>query len=246
MNFKKDYTPKYIQLSEFLRDRIERRELQPGDQIPTEEALGKKYRVSRGTVRQAIALLANQGLIRREQGRGTFINAPLAGPTFFTLTSFNDDMRRQNRQPDTHLLTAETIPASEEVARRLAIKQGEPCIHIVRLRLADNQPVARETRYLAHSLCPSLLDDDLEAESIHSLLIHKYRIPLIRTSHTIEAHVLSPQEAQLLQVRARTAAFFVDRLTYTTDDQGERPAVWYQAIYRADEYHFKVEFEGAP
>jgi GntR family transcriptional regulator len=243
MTLKKDYAPKYIQLSERLRDRIERGELRPGDQIPTEDSLSAKYRVSRGTVRQAIAILVNQGLIRREQGRGTFVNAPLAGPTFFTLTSFNEDMRRQDRQPDTHLLTAETIPASEEIAQRLALRLGETCIHIVRLRLADNQPVARETRYLAHSLCPSLLEDDLEAESIHSLLIHKYRIPLIRTAHTIEAHILSPKEAQLLQVRPRTAAFFVDRLTYTTDVHGERPAVWYQAIYRGDEYHFKVEFE---
>ncbi len=245
MTLKKDYTPKYIQLSELLRDRIERGELRSGDQIPTEDALSAKYRMSRGTVRQAIALLVNQGLIRREQGRGTFVNAPLAGPTFFTLTSFNDDMRRQDRQPNTRLLTAETVPASEEVARRLELNQGEPCIHIVRLRLADNQPVAQETRYMAYSLCPSLLEDDLEAESIHSLLIHKYHIPLIRTSHTIEAHILSPQEAQLLQVRPRTAAFFVDRLTYTTDEHGERPAVWYQAIYRGDEYHFKVEFEGS-
>ena len=176
MNLNKDFTPKYIQLSALLRDQIERGELQPGDQIPTEDALGEKYRVSRGTVRQAIAILVNQGLIRREQGRGTFVNAPLAGPTFFTLTSFNDDMRRQDRQPDTRLLTAETVPASDEVSRRLAITQGEPCMHIVRLRLADNKPVAREIRYLAHSLCPSLLDDDLEAESIHSLLIHKYRM----------------------------------------------------------------------
>jgi GntR family transcriptional regulator len=245
MAFKKDYRPKYIQLSELLRDRIEREELRSGDQIPTEDALSEKHRVSRGTVRQAIALLVNQGLIRREQGRGTFVNAPIAGPTFFTLTSFNDDMRRQDRQPDTRLLSAETVPASEEVARRLELNQGEPCIHIVRLRLADNQPVAQETRYLAYSLCPSLLEDDLEAESIHSLLIHKYHIPLIRTAHTIEAHILSSKEAQLLQVKPRTAAFFVDRLTYTTDEHGERPAVWYQAIYRGDEYHFKVEFEGA-
>ncbi|GAB4538147.1 MAG: GntR family transcriptional regulator [Anaerolineae bacterium] len=235
--------PKYYQLSEILRARILSGELEPDQQLPTEEALCRQYGVSRGTVRQAISTLVQEGLIRREQGRGTFINRPRPGPAFFTLTSFDEDMRQQHRHPSTRLLASKVISATPEVAQRLALAAGEPVIHIVRLRLADEQPVVHETRYLARSLCPALLNDDLEAESVHSLLIHKYRIPLIRTIHTIEAHILSPQEASLLQAEPGTAAFFVDRLTYTMDQTGERPAVWYRAIYRGDEYHFKAEFE---
>jgi GntR family transcriptional regulator len=132
------------------------------------------------------------------------------------------------------------------VTERLALTTGEPVIHITRLRLADDQPVAFECRHLAQSLCPQLIDDDLEQESIHWLLIHKYNLPLIRATHTMEARILSPEEAELLQVRAGAAAFFVDRLTYTVhDDRGERPAVWYQALYRGDEYHFKAEFQAS-
>jgi DNA-binding GntR family transcriptional regulator len=59
----------------------------------------------------------------------------------------------------------------------------------------------------------------------------------------MEARILSAEEARLLETEPGTAAFFVDRLTYTVhDDSGERPAVWYQALYRGDEYHFKAEF----
>jgi GntR family transcriptional regulator len=243
MSLKPGPVPKYYQLTEILRTQILSGELEPGDQFPTEDALCQEYGVSRGTVRHAITTLVQEGLIRREQGRGTFINEPRSGPAFFTLTSFDESMRRQYRRPSTRLLTSKVISATTEIAQRLGLAPGEPTIHIVRLRFADDQPVVYETRYLAQSLCPTLLDDDLEAESVHSLLIHKYRIPLIRTIHTIEAHNLSPKEARMLQTKAGTAAFFVDRLTYTTDGTSERPAVWYQAIYRGDEYHFKAEFE---
>jgi GntR family transcriptional regulator len=235
--------PKYYQLTEILRERILSGELGPDDQLPTEDALCQEYGVSRGTVRQAVSTLAHEGLIRREQGRGTFVNPLPSGSAFFTLTGFDEDMRRQYRRPSTRLLALEVIPATPEVAKRLALASDEPVIHILRLRLADDQPVVHETRYLARSLCPSLVGDDLEAKSVHSLLIHKYRIPLIRTVHTIEAHILLPEEARLLQVKPGTAAFFVDRLTYTTGETGERPAVWYQALYRGDEYHFRAEFE---
>lgn len=243
MSLKSGPVPKYYQLSEILRTEILSGELEPGEQFPTEDALCREYGVSRGTVRQAISTLVREGLIRREQGRGTFINQPRPGPAFFTLTSFDENMRQQHRYPSTRLLASEVTTATPEVAERLALAPSEPIIYIVRLRLADDQPVVYETRYLARSLCPTLLNDDLEAESVHSLLIHKYRIPLIRTTHTIEAHILSPQEARLLQTEPGTAAFFVDRLTYTMDDTGERPAVWYQAVYRGDEYHFRAEFE---
>jgi GntR family transcriptional regulator len=234
---------KYYQLTQILKDKIQAGELKPGDQIPTEDNLCQAYGVSRGTVRQAISRLVQEGLVSRQQGRGTFVTAPRLGPAFFTLTSFDEDMREQHRRPSTQLLTLELIPAAPTIAERLEVTVGTPVIHIVRLRLADDQPVAHETRYLAQSLCPNLVNDDLEAESVHSLLIYKYHIPLIRTTHTVEARTLSPEETRLLQVEPDTAAFFVDRLTYTTTDKGDCPAVLYQAIYRGDNYQFKVVFE---
>jgi GntR family transcriptional regulator len=246
MPLKSGPLPKHHQLTEILRKQILSGELNPHDQFPTEESLCRDYKVSRGTVRRAIDTLAHEGLIRREQGRGTFVNPSHSVSTFFTLTSFDEDMRRQHYRPSTHLLTLEVIPATPKITKRLALADGEPVIHIVRLRLADDQPVVHETRYLAQSLCPALLDENLETQSIHWLLVHKYQILLVRTVHTIEARILAAEEAHLLQVEPGTAAFFVDRLTYTADEtREERPAVWYQALYRGDEYLFKAEFQAS-
>lgn len=200
----------------------------------------KTYNVSRGTVRQATGLLLDEGLLRREQGRGTFVASTQPETTFFTLTSFDDDMRRQNRTPSTQLLGLEVIPANTDMAARLKLTEGDPVIHIARLRLADVQPVVFETRYLAQSLCPGLMDENLETDSIHRLLVDKYRIPLVKMTHTVEIGQLSAEQANLLQTVPGASAFFVDRLTYTLRNDKQIPAVWFKAVYREDNYDVRA------
>ncbi len=234
--------PKYYQLAEILRNQISTGHLNPGDQLPTEDVLCQTHNVSRGTVRGAICVLVKDNLIHREQGRGTFVSNPhQPASTFFTLSSFEDDMRRQDRQPTSRVMVAEVIPAATEVANWLEIEVGEPVLHIVRLQLADGQPMVHETRYLAQSLCPDLLDNDLEFNSIHWLLIEKYNIPLVRMTHTVEVGSLSAEEADLLQSDPETTAFFVDRLTYTEKNGEKFPAAWFQAISPEDNYHINAQ-----
>lgn len=232
--------PRYHQLKEILRKRIESGEFKPDDQFPTEEQLCQEYGVSRGTVGRAVKILVDEGWLRREQGRGTFVTRPSLSPVFFRLANFTEDMRQRGLEPSTRLLSLEVIPASKEIATRLQVPVGAEVIKISRLRLASGRPMACETRYLACDLCPQLMEEDLEHQSIHSLLIDKYNIPLIRACHTVEARVLSEEEAKLLEVEPGSAGFFIDRLTYTTHD---RPGTWYQALYRGDEYRFTAEFQ---
>jgi len=232
--------PRYHQLKEILRQRIEAGEFKPGDQFPTEEQLCQEYGVSRGTVSRAIRILVEEGWLQRQQGRGTFVTRPSLSPVFFRLADFNEDMRQRGLEPSTRLLSMEVIPADEEMAARLQIPVGEKVIKICRLRLANGRPMAYETRHLAYDLCPQLLSEDVENQSIHSLLIDKYNIPLVRACHTIEARVLSEEEAKLLEVEPGSAGFFIDRVTYTTHG---RPGTWYRCLYRGDEYRFTAEFQ---
>lgn len=237
---KSGLVPRYYRLKQILEGRMVSGEFAPGDRFPTDEELTQAYDLSRGTVRRAVDMLVEEGRLRREQGRGTFVTTPQLSPVFFRLGDFSEEMRHRGRQPGTRLLQRRIFPASDEIADRLQLCSGEDVIEIARLRLADGRPMAYEIRYLAHNLCPGLLDEDLEAQSIHSLLIDKYNIPLTRAVHTIEARALSPQEAALLQVPPGSAGFAVDRLTYTLNN---RPVTWYRIIYRGDEYTVTAEFQ---
>lgn len=232
--------PKHHQLAEILRALIRAGKLQPGDQVPTEATLCARYGVSRGTVRQALDTLARENLLSREPGRGTFVHGARLRSPYFTLGSFAEEMRQQGITPHTRLLKCRVIAAPPAVQKRLRLKPRTPVFHIERLRLANDQPILYETRYLAERLCPQLSQHDLETESIHELLTQRYNVPMTRAVHTIEVHLLTRAEAKLLQVPTGTPAFFVDRLTYTL---GDRPAVWYQALYRGDQYHLRAEVD---
>ena len=231
--------PRYYQLKEILEKRIQSGEFQNGDKFPTDEQLCQTYGLSRGTVRQAVDMLVSAGLLRREQGRGTFLNSPQLSPVFFRLANFDEEMKLRGWQPSTKVLKLRAFPASAEVAQHLQIPAGTKAIEIIRLRLADGKPVAYETRYLSYKTCPQLLEEDLESQSIHSLLIDKYAIPLIRACYTVEARVLSQREVEVLQVEPGSAGFAIERVTYTTDD---KPVTWYRTVYRGDVYRFSAEF----
>ncbi|MDX1414252.1 MAG: GntR family transcriptional regulator [Candidatus Promineifilaceae bacterium] len=235
--------PKYFQLAQILSEQISSGALQPGDQLPTEEELGASYDLSRGTVREAIRLLENDGLVRRERGRGTFVAAVTRSSSLFSLMPFDEAMRRQNRSPSTRLLTAELLPATAELAQRLALEEGETVIHTVRLRLADEQPVVYEERYLAQELCPQLLAEDLVNSSIHQLIVFKYDVPLVKMTYTVEVGVLPAAEAKILQASPGDEAFFVERLTYSERDGARFPAVWFKGIYRESDFNLMARLQ---
>lgn len=239
--------PKHYQLSQLLRQQILNGEFPPGSKIPGEYQLCQQYQISRGTVRKAINTLIQEGLLRAEQGHGTYVvEQPWRSRYFLTLSQFNEEMVRHHRQPKTKLLERKIIPASSKVAERLQISLSSPVIYIARLRMANDTPILYERRYLAQQLCPALMDEDVENQSIHTLLIQKYQIPLVKTIHVLEAHGLSDYEAEILQAPVGSAALYVDRLTYTINSTGECPAVWYLAVYKGDEYTFRVEHVKEP
>ena len=232
--------PKYYQVATYLRELITSGELKPADQMPTEESLVEAHSVSRGTVRKAIQLLIDEGLVETEQGRGSFVTSALRSSNYFSLVSFDEEMRRQQRRPSTRLLKLEVRKAGEKTAARLAIPPETIVYQIERLRMADDLPVAYESRILAKSLCPELEHEDLETQSLHWLLSKKYEIPLVKLVHTVERLPLTQLQADLLDAKKGEPAFVVDRLSYTTSGKEKVPAVLFEAVYRADRYYVQA------
>lgn len=228
--------PKYYQLSEILREQIAVGDLPPDKQLPTEDDLCHTYGVSRGTVRRAMDVLENEGLIRREQGRGIFAESPRPSLIPFTL------VEAINGQANTRTLAQDCIPATQQIAERLQVAVGEDAIHIAQTHIVNGRPTLYEERFLSRALCPNLLNEDLNKKSVHALLVEGCQLPLIRVRHTVEKHHLSAREAHLLDAEIGASAFFVDRVTDTLIDGKERPAVWYRAIYLGDEYQFLAAF----
>lgn len=235
------HVPRYIRIREELRQRVLSGQYRPGERIPSEPQLAREFRVSRGTVERAIRGLVEEGLLIREQGRGTFVAPPRLETTSFRLSTFAEEAQRMGVTPSTRLIRAHVIPADKTLAEMLHIQQGASVIEIVRVHLADGEPVVYEKRQLAYALCPQLLEEDLENASLHTLLLYTYHIPLVKARFTIHAVTLEGEAARLLHVPEGQAGFAVERLTYRT---GSEPAVRMLQLWRGDKFYFSEEVVG--
>src|SRR3984957_13801377 len=154
--------PLYAQLESILAAEIAARTLPPGSRVPNEEELVKRYAVSRTTVRQTIQNLIRRGLIEIRRGKGTFVLQPKITQELTQLSGFVEDMQSLGRNASARLLDKQTVPASESVARQLAITTGTPVVRTQRVRLADNSPLSFDETYFPRETDEKILENDLE------------------------------------------------------------------------------------
>ncbi len=233
--------PFYHQLYEILRERIRSGEWQPGDAIPTEKELTESFAISRATVRQALDALVHDGLIHRQRGRGGFVAHPTIEQGSSHITSFTEEMRQRGVTPRTEVLSAALQPASEEVAERLGIAVGEEMVHLVRLRLADNEPMAVEEAYFIHRYCPGLLGLDYQSESLRDLMERTYGIRWLRAKQVTRAIPASRDLATTLGIRPGAPVLYIERVSYNTQDT---PLEFLRMYNRGDRYALYSELRG--
>ncbi len=147
---------KYVRVRDYLRSLVTH-ELAVGDAIPSERLLCERFRVSRMTVRQAVDALVVDGLLEREQGRGTFV-APTKLDLEVRLSSFGEEMRRRAMVPSSTVLAAEEVTASPDIADALELLPGEQVFYLYRVRGADGEPMAIEQTWVPSRLAPNLFD----------------------------------------------------------------------------------------
>ena len=235
--------PKYAQLMQSIQEKIQQRVWVVDQQIPNEDDLAYMFNMSRGTVRKAMGELQRMGIIRKEQGRGTFVNAPKSFLNGFSLVEFDQYQQLHQGVPSTRTLIFECVHASTVIAKRLDLPVHHPVFHVVQLQLSDNMPRVYEERYFDTALCPTLTAEEVAQSSIHALLVDQYNIPLVRLAHTIEVSTLPPDKRTVFEVEEPISIFQVERLSFTQKQGRVLPAVWYYALYRADDFQFVAQFK---
>ena len=230
--------PMYFQLKELLREKIASGEWEPGDMVPSERELSEQYKISRMTARQALGELATEGLLRREQGRGTFVAEPKIEHGLTRLTGFTEDMKARGLQPGARVIRLDLIAPPLLAMRALQITPEEKIVLLERLRLAGGEPIALETSHLHFNGVEKLLDEDFENNSLYHILSEKYQITPARAEQKIGADLCSRREQELLQIEEGAPVLRNKRITF---DQWGRPFEYTESAYRADRYVFQAE-----
>lgn len=219
---------KHVRVRDYLRSLVTH-ELAVGDPIPSERALCERFGVSRMTVRQAVDALVVEGLLAREQGRGTFV-APGKVDLEVRLASFGEEMQRRGMEPSSEVLAAEVVEATPDIADALDILPGEMTFYLHRVRFADGEPMAIEQSWLPCRLVPGLFDDGVP-DSVYGELRRRGLEP-DWGEDVVAATEVHAADATLLRVPVGRAVLRLARRTFA----GETACVYSRSVYRADRY----------
>jgi GntR family transcriptional regulator len=224
-------TPRYVEIAEYLRGLIA--EASPGDRLPSDADLCERFDVSRMTARQAVTLLANEHLLERKRGSGTFVSTRRVPRALGSPLSFSESMRIRGMEPSSRVLRAGPVKLSPEDAEALGIDSASQAIILERLRLADGVPMAIE-RAVIPSNESDLLDEDLTSESLHEIFERRGRVPT-RALAEVGARSATKRERELLEMPAHGVVLTEIRTIF---DQHGAPLEHTSTFYVAERYAF--------
>ncbi len=236
------YVPLYMQLAEKFVDVIRTSHSRMvGAALPSEAECMEYFKVSRPTVRQAMAHLLSQGLITRGRGRGTFV-APQRLDHDLS-RAFEDEMRAAERAVRFELLERTSVTAPKSVSDALDLKTGEKVERVKRLRVLEDGVFGYEERYIPAAYARSLTQRALENKAIYSLIQDYAGEAPARFSLTIRSIAATAEYARILNVK-RGAHLLSSEHTYFLSSG--RPVLYGAVLFHGDKYQFSVTTSISP
>lgn len=233
------FSPLYQQIKGLITQSLEAGEWKPGEMIPSEIELAARYRVSQGTVRKAIDDLANENLLVRRQGKGTFVATHIEARTQFRFLRLTP-MEGEQRYPESQILECRRVRAPAEIARLLDLKPGESTVLIRRLLSHGGVPFVLDEIWLSGATFKGLTAERLTASRVplYSLFEIEFGTKMIRADEKIRAVAADAATADILRVEAGTPLLSVDRVTFT---YGDKPVEVRRGLYSTRDHYYKNE-----
>jgi len=229
----------YVQLYSILKRKIEIGEWPVNSQIPTEDELCKIYDVSKATVKLAVLELARQGYLRRQQGKGTFVfNRSM--PEGLTMhTSFKELMLDTSMDCSVEVLVRTVMMPTEEIEIKLNIPADIHVIYVQRRWSIHGKIVLLQRNYIPYHLCPDLLNENLENNSLLDILEKKYEIKITKIKDFIESAYPSDDDSRLLGISGGSPATAMEQVFYSR----ESPIMYVRSLNISERFRLFFQFE---
>lgn len=234
--------PLYYQLEKILREKIERGEFGPNDKLPTEEELARSYRVSKITVRHALSVLVNEGLLYRQRGKGTYVSSGEQKISPLRLEGSADDLIAQGLAAQVDVLEKTLVRAGTRVAEFLQIPVGSEVVRFKRVRKEKGIVFSYVINHILAEIGEQVDPQDLTTLTMLQALDQKVGVPLGRIQQILQARLADMDISQHLGVSLQDPVLHVETDVYFDNGQ---PLEIVDTFYRADLFRYTIELHRA-
>lgn len=232
--------PLYQQIADELRRNIQESVFKVGDRLPTETDLSSRFGVNRHTLRRAVEVLRQEGVVDVERGRGTFvIAAPITMP-ISKRVRFNESLKAQAVEPSYQVLQIIELRADTRVANSLELTNGDLVVLYERLSLTDDIPLSLASSYFPSARFPELASHCRTYQSISTMLHTEYDCEHFRRSTRLSARAAQAKEARILRMPATKPILLSESIN--VDQQG-RVIEFGVTRFRGDRMELFIENE---
>jgi GntR family transcriptional regulator len=233
--------PFHFQLRKLLEEQIATGRWSQGDRLPSEPFLSEYYSLSRATVRQALHALEQQGLIRKEKGRGAFVNRTSSGSWLLQWDGglFDDELSRRNKTVESTVLSAGIDRLPRWASHALQLSRGAEGVTLERLRRVEGKLALYVVNYLPDEYAPILAEvRRLSTASLYGTLREQCGVEVAGSSRMLEAVSASPLLSRRLGVPRQFPLVYIQSVTR---DATSKPIDCYRAWLRTDRLRIAVE-----
>jgi GntR family phosphonate transport system transcriptional regulator len=227
------------QIGERIADEITSKGLRPGARLPTEPELAQRFAVSRNTVRRAMSMLEDDGVVRIEQGRGTFVHEGVIHYEISKRTRYSENLARQGIDPGRQIRQVVEVPAPPAVAEALAIAAGDSVVLVESISLADGAAVSLGRSYYPAARFPGLAGKWTAGDATSSALLATYGVvdyTRLRTSITTRP----PTDAEARALHQPRSRWVLVTQKVDVDETG-KPVCFSETTWAGDRVQFVVE-----
>lgn len=214
--------PAYAQLAQLLRGRISSGEYPPGSRLPAESSLAQSFGVSAMTARQAVGVLAEEGLVKRVQGSGTFVRKVGVVASNFGLDALGAVLANPD-QLTVRIIKAQVQRAEGEAQEVLELPRGEAMILVERVILFEDKPFTLHVSQTGFDPASPTVESMLDTAVLTSLIFQEGYSNFKKGELRLLPVVLGQREAEMLELEPGRSAFKLEHLFYGFDD---RPAAF--------------------
>lgn len=228
--------PAYIKIHDAIKKDIEKEVWTIGSRLPSERDLAEHFEVSRMTLRQAITLLVEEGILERRVGSGTYVASHRVQERMRGTTSFTEIVNSQGRKPSSKLISYQRQLASDTEINQLHLEESDYVIRMERIRYADKVPLVYEVASIPEKFIKNIKKTDITEHFFQTLTSNGYEIG--KSQQTIYAKIASERVASYLEVAKGHAILALTQVSFFTDG---RPFEYVRSQYVGDRFEFYLE-----